>query len=206
MWSRRPPPWAWRCGAEGISQGMGPTPSKVRSCLTAASSGGAPSASGSSVLFTSTTLLKHIAQDRLALLTRLRSDTPCSSDVFRLDVVEGLRSCAPERLCATARLSEAEPCEVGCGRYWGAHTRRSRGGGHGPTAGDRARRTRLCCGRTAAHGSCPRSPGGAPRPSPSGGATWAPACGQALSRSAVPRAPGAVEPADARRGPRRGDA
>ncbi|HEY5866233.1 MAG TPA: hypothetical protein VI542_11940 [Candidatus Tectomicrobia bacterium] len=28
---------------------MGPTPSKVRSCLTAASSGGAPSASGSSV-------------------------------------------------------------------------------------------------------------------------------------------------------------
>ena len=52
----------WRCGAEGISQGMGPTPSKVRSCLTAASSGGAPSASGSSVLFTSRILLKHIAQ------------------------------------------------------------------------------------------------------------------------------------------------
>ena len=55
----------WRCGAEGISQGMGPTPSKVRSCLTDASSGGAPSASGSSVLFTSTILLKHIAQDCL---------------------------------------------------------------------------------------------------------------------------------------------
>ena len=54
----------WRCGAEGISQGMGPTPSKVRSCLPAASSGGAPSASGSSVLFTSTILLKHIAQER----------------------------------------------------------------------------------------------------------------------------------------------
>jgi hypothetical protein len=50
LWSRR------------ISQGRGPTPSKVRSCLTAASSGGAPSASGPSVLFTSTMLLKHIAQ------------------------------------------------------------------------------------------------------------------------------------------------
>jgi Ketopantoate reductase PanE/ApbA C terminal len=59
----------WRCGAEGISQGMGPTPSKVRSCLTAASSGGAPSASGSSVLFTSTTLLKHIAQESLTTRT-----------------------------------------------------------------------------------------------------------------------------------------
>ena len=33
-----------------------------RSCLTAVSSGGAPSASGSSVLFTSRILLKHIAQ------------------------------------------------------------------------------------------------------------------------------------------------
>src|SRR5215831_10752304 len=52
----------WRCGTEGISQGMGPTPSKVRSCLTAASSGGAPSASGAPVLFTSRMLLKHIAQ------------------------------------------------------------------------------------------------------------------------------------------------
>src|SRR5215813_1173974 len=36
-----------------------------RSCLTAVSSGGAPSASGSSVLFTSRILLKHIAQLRL---------------------------------------------------------------------------------------------------------------------------------------------
>jgi hypothetical protein len=35
-----------------------------RSCLTAVSSGGAPSASGSSVLFTSRILLKHIAQHR----------------------------------------------------------------------------------------------------------------------------------------------
>ena len=72
----------WRCGAEGISQGMGPTPSKVRSCLTAASSGGAPSASGSSVLFTSRILLKHIAQDRLALLKLLRSDPPALLPCF----------------------------------------------------------------------------------------------------------------------------
>ena len=74
----------------------------------------------------------HNAQDRLALLARLRSDTPCSIDVFHLDVVEGLLSRVPKRLCAQARLSEAESCEVGCGRCWGAHARRSRGGGLRP--------------------------------------------------------------------------
>ena len=73
----------WRCGAEGISQGRGPTPSKVRSCLTAASSGGAPSASGSSVLFTSRILLQHIAQHRRTLQHR-RLLTPGRGSAFGL--------------------------------------------------------------------------------------------------------------------------
>src|SRR5215468_3741162 len=57
-----------------------------RSCLTAVSSGGAPSASGSSVLFTSRILLKHIAQ---ACHTILHRHLRCL----------GFRQHSPRRLC-----------------------------------------------------------------------------------------------------------
>src|SRR5439155_20187149 len=55
----------------------------------------------------------HSAQDRLALLQLLRSEPPCSVDVFRRDVLGVLVSHAPDRLYAAARLSEAEQCR-GC--------------------------------------------------------------------------------------------
>jgi hypothetical protein len=68
--------------------------------------------------------VQPFAQDRLALLQWLRSDTPCSGDVFRRDVRGVLLSherqspCALRRAClrpsdagrATMRAAETPPC------------------------------------------------------------------------------------------------